>query len=70
MLVSRAARKMIGREVGACQGKTGDQAALFASASAAASSRTCTSLAMVPALLFFTFAQRRIVNGLTGAVKG
>lgn len=29
-----------------------------------------TSLAMVPALLFFTFAQRRIVSGLTGAVKG
>lgn len=29
-----------------------------------------TSLAMVPALLFFTFAQRRIVGGLTGAVKG
>lgn len=29
-----------------------------------------TSLAMVPALLFFTLAQRRIVSGLTGAVKG
>ena len=29
-----------------------------------------TSLAMVPALLFFTLAERRIVGGLTGAVKG
>ncbi|MFT2817089.1 carbohydrate ABC transporter permease [Leifsonia sp. A12D58] len=29
-----------------------------------------TSLAMLPALLFFTLAQRRIVGGLTGAVKG
>lgn len=29
-----------------------------------------TSLAMIPALLFFTLAQRRIVGGLTGAVKG
>jgi raffinose/stachyose/melibiose transport system permease protein len=29
-----------------------------------------TSLAMLPALVFFTFAQRRIVGGLTGAVKG
>lgn len=29
-----------------------------------------TSLAMLPALLFFTIAQRRIVSGLTGAVKG
>ncbi len=29
-----------------------------------------TSLAMVPALVFFTIAQRRIVSGLTGAVKG
>lgn len=29
-----------------------------------------TSLAMLPALLFFTIAQRRIVGGLTGAVKG
>lgn len=29
-----------------------------------------TSLAMLPALIFFTFAQRRIVSGLQGAVKG
>ncbi len=29
-----------------------------------------TSLAMLPALLFFTLAERRIVGGLTGAVKG
>jgi raffinose/stachyose/melibiose transport system permease protein len=29
-----------------------------------------TALAMLPALLFFTIAQRRIVGGLTGAVKG
>jgi raffinose/stachyose/melibiose transport system permease protein len=29
-----------------------------------------TSLALLPALLFFTLAQRRIVGGLTGAVKG
>lgn len=29
-----------------------------------------TSLAMLPALLFFTVAERRIVGGLTGAVKG
>jgi raffinose/stachyose/melibiose transport system permease protein len=29
-----------------------------------------TSLAMLPALIFFTIAQRRIVGGLTGAVKG
>ncbi len=29
-----------------------------------------TSLAMVPALLFFLLAERRIVGGLTGAVKG
>lgn len=29
-----------------------------------------TSLAMLPALVFFTLAQRRIVGGLTGAVKG
>lgn len=29
-----------------------------------------TSLAMLPALAFFTIAQRRIVGGLTGAVKG
>lgn len=29
-----------------------------------------TSLAMLPALLFFTIAQRRIVGGLQGAVKG
>ncbi|KQO97062.1 carbohydrate ABC transporter permease [Leifsonia sp. Leaf264] len=29
-----------------------------------------TSLAMLPAILFFTLAQRRIVGGLTGAVKG
>lgn len=29
-----------------------------------------TSMAMLPALLFFTLAERRIVGGLTGAVKG
>lgn len=29
-----------------------------------------TSLAMLPAIVFFTIAQRRIVGGLTGAVKG
>ncbi len=29
-----------------------------------------TSLAMVPALVFFLLAERRIVGGLTGAVKG
>ena len=29
-----------------------------------------TSLAMLPALIFFSIAQRRIVGGLTGAVKG
>lgn len=29
-----------------------------------------TSLAMLPALIFFTIAQRRIVGGLSGAVKG
>jgi len=29
-----------------------------------------TSLAMLPALIFFTLAERRIVGGLTGAVKG
>lgn len=28
------------------------------------------SLAMLPAVVFFTMAQRRIVSGLTGAVKG
>ena len=29
-----------------------------------------TSLAMLPALLFFTLAERQIVGGLHGAVKG
>ena len=29
-----------------------------------------TSLSMLPALVFFTLFQRRIVGGLTGAVKG
>lgn len=29
-----------------------------------------TSLSMIPALVFFSFFQRRIVGGLTGAVKG
>ncbi len=29
-----------------------------------------TSLAMIPALVFFLFMERRIVDGLTGAVKG
>jgi raffinose/stachyose/melibiose transport system permease protein len=29
-----------------------------------------TSLSMLPALLFFMFAERQIVGGLQGAVKG
>ena len=29
-----------------------------------------TSLAMLPALLFFSLAERQIVSGLQGAVKG
>jgi raffinose/stachyose/melibiose transport system permease protein len=29
-----------------------------------------TALSMVPALCFFVFAERRIVGGLSGAVKG
>jgi len=29
-----------------------------------------TSLSMIPALLFFTAFERRIVGGLQGAVKG
>ena len=29
-----------------------------------------TSLSMLPALLFFSLFERRIVGGLTGAVKG
>ncbi|MFC9560745.1 carbohydrate ABC transporter permease [Agromyces sp. NPDC056965] len=29
-----------------------------------------TSLSMIPALVFFLFAEKRIVGGLTGAVKG
>lgn len=29
-----------------------------------------TAMSMLPALLFFVFAERRIVGGLTGAVKG
>lgn len=29
-----------------------------------------TSIAMIPALVFFTMAERQIVGGLTGAVKG
>jgi raffinose/stachyose/melibiose transport system permease protein len=29
-----------------------------------------TSIAMLPAIIFFTIAQRQIVGGLTGAVKG
>ena len=29
-----------------------------------------TALSMIPSLLFFVFAERRIVGGLTGAVKG
>ena len=29
-----------------------------------------TALSMIPALLLFTFAERRIVGGLTGSVKG
>ena len=29
-----------------------------------------TSLSMIPALIFFSLFERRIVGGLTGAVKG
>jgi raffinose/stachyose/melibiose transport system permease protein len=29
-----------------------------------------TALSMLPALAFFVFAERRIVGGLSGAVKG
>jgi len=29
-----------------------------------------TSLAMLPAIIFFSFFQRHIVNGMTGAIKG
>ena len=29
-----------------------------------------TALSMVPALAFFVFAERRIVGGLSGAIKG
>jgi raffinose/stachyose/melibiose transport system permease protein len=29
-----------------------------------------TALSMLPAMIFFTLAERRIVGGLTGAVKG
>ncbi|MDT0264602.1 carbohydrate ABC transporter permease [Jatrophihabitans sp. DSM 44399] len=29
-----------------------------------------TALSMIPALVFFVFAERRIVGGLTGSVKG
>jgi raffinose/stachyose/melibiose transport system permease protein len=29
-----------------------------------------TTLSMIPALTFFLFAERRIVGGLSGAVKG
>jgi len=29
-----------------------------------------TSLSMIPALLFFSIFERRIVGGLSGAVKG
>ena len=29
-----------------------------------------TTLSMIPALIFFLFAERRIVGGLSGAVKG
>jgi raffinose/stachyose/melibiose transport system permease protein len=29
-----------------------------------------TSLSMIPALVFFSLFERRIVGGLTGAVKG
>ena len=29
-----------------------------------------TALSMVPSLAFFVFAERRIVGGLTGAIKG
>ena len=29
-----------------------------------------TALSMIPALVFFLFAERRIVGGLSGAVKG
>jgi raffinose/stachyose/melibiose transport system permease protein len=29
-----------------------------------------TTLSIIPALVFFLFAERRIVGGLSGAVKG
>jgi raffinose/stachyose/melibiose transport system permease protein len=29
-----------------------------------------TALSMLPALTFFIFAERRIVGGLTGSIKG
>jgi len=29
-----------------------------------------TALSMLPALLFFVLAERRLIGGLTGAVKG
>jgi raffinose/stachyose/melibiose transport system permease protein len=29
-----------------------------------------TALSVIPALVFFLFAERRIVGGLSGAVKG
>jgi raffinose/stachyose/melibiose transport system permease protein len=29
-----------------------------------------TALSMIPALVFFIFAERRIVGGLTGSIKG
>jgi len=39
-------------------------------ASATTSIMAYTSLAMIPALVFFLILERRIVDGLTGAVKG
>jgi raffinose/stachyose/melibiose transport system permease protein len=38
--------------------------------SATTSIMAYTALSMVPALVFFLFMERRIVDGLTGAVKG
>jgi raffinose/stachyose/melibiose transport system permease protein len=39
-------------------------------ASATTSIMAYTALSMIPALVFFLFLERRIVDGLTGAVKG
>ena len=47
---------------------TGSRACLHSADTAAI--LAFTTLSMVPALLFFLAAQRRIVGGLSGAVKG